>query len=104
MAVIGSGIMAVRLSPDDVGLQLLENAAATAGALIGLILLGTLAEKPAHKRLRALAKLDGSAPAARPAVLFLCVHNPGRSQLATSPPSSLSRGPMTSSARQTSSC
>jgi glycerol uptake facilitator-like aquaporin len=37
MAVIGSGIMASRLSPDDVGLQLLENAAATAGALIGLI-------------------------------------------------------------------
>lgn len=38
IAVIGSGIMASRLSPDDVGLQLLENAAATAGALIGLIL------------------------------------------------------------------
>jgi glycerol uptake facilitator-like aquaporin len=38
VAVIGSGIMASRLSPDDVGLQLLENAAATAGALIGLIL------------------------------------------------------------------
>ena len=37
MAVIGSGIMASRLSPDDVGLQLLENAAATAGALIALI-------------------------------------------------------------------
>ena len=33
VAVIGSGIMASRLSPDDVGLQLLENAAATAGAL-----------------------------------------------------------------------
>src|SRR3954451_5514528 len=39
IAVIGSGIMANRLSPDDVGLQLLENAAATAGALIGLILM-----------------------------------------------------------------
>ena len=38
-AVIGSGIMASRLSPNDVGLQLLENAAATAGALIGLILM-----------------------------------------------------------------
>ena len=37
IAVIGSGIMASRLSPDDVGLQLLENAAATAGALVGLI-------------------------------------------------------------------
>ncbi len=39
IAVIGSGIMASRLSPDDVGLELLENAAATAGALIGLILM-----------------------------------------------------------------
>jgi arsenate reductase len=39
IAVIGSGIMASRLSPNDVGLQLLENAGATAGALIGLILM-----------------------------------------------------------------
>ena len=39
VAVIGSGIMATTLSPNDVGLQLLENAAATAGALIGLILM-----------------------------------------------------------------
>jgi len=38
IAVVGSGIMASRLST-DVGLQLLENAAATAGALIGLILM-----------------------------------------------------------------
>ena len=39
VAVIGSGIAASRLSTGDVGLQLLENAAATAGALIGLILM-----------------------------------------------------------------
>ena len=39
MAVVGSGIMASGLSPSDVGLQLLENAAATAGALVGLILM-----------------------------------------------------------------
>jgi glycerol uptake facilitator-like aquaporin len=37
-AVIGSGIAAARLSPGDVGLQLLENAAATAAALIAIIL------------------------------------------------------------------
>jgi glycerol uptake facilitator-like aquaporin len=37
-AVIGSGIAAARLSPDDVGLQLLENSAATGGALVALIL------------------------------------------------------------------
>ncbi len=39
IAVIGSGIMASRLSPTDVGIQLLENAFATAGALVGLILM-----------------------------------------------------------------
>ncbi len=39
VAVVGSGIMASRLSPSDIGLQLLENAAATAAALIGLILI-----------------------------------------------------------------
>jgi glycerol uptake facilitator-like aquaporin len=38
VAVVGSGIMASRLSP-DVGLQLLANAGATTGALIGLILM-----------------------------------------------------------------
>jgi arsenate reductase len=38
VAVVGSGIMASRLSP-DVGVQLLANAAATAGALIALILM-----------------------------------------------------------------
>src|SRR5690606_2924414 len=39
VAVVGSGIAASRLSAGDVGLQLLESAAATAGALIGLILM-----------------------------------------------------------------
>lgn len=39
VAVIGSGIMASRLSTGDVGLQLLENAVATAAALVGLILM-----------------------------------------------------------------
>ena len=39
VAVVGSGIMASRLSPNDIGIQLLENAAATAAALIGLILI-----------------------------------------------------------------
>ena len=39
VAVVGSGIAASRLSSGDLGLQLLENAAATAGALVGLILM-----------------------------------------------------------------
>lgn len=37
-AVVGSGIAAQRLSPTDVGLQLLENSIATACALLALIL------------------------------------------------------------------
>jgi glycerol uptake facilitator-like aquaporin len=38
-AVVGSGVMASRLSPNDVGLQLLENSVATAFALGTLILI-----------------------------------------------------------------
>jgi glycerol uptake facilitator-like aquaporin len=37
-AVVGSGIAAVRLSPDDAGLQLLENSVITGAALVALIL------------------------------------------------------------------
>ncbi len=37
-AVVGSGIAAARLSPRDVGLQLLENSVITGGALVALIL------------------------------------------------------------------
>ncbi|MGI8795062.1 MAG: MIP/aquaporin family protein [Acidimicrobiia bacterium] len=38
IAVVGSGIAAQRLSPDDTGLQLFENAFATAVALVAIIL------------------------------------------------------------------
>jgi len=38
MAVVGSGIAARRLSPGDVGLQLLENSLVTGAALVALIL------------------------------------------------------------------
>ncbi|QIG45191.1 aquaporin family protein [Nocardioides anomalus] len=37
-AVIGSGVAATQLSPDDVGLQLLENSLVTGAALVALIL------------------------------------------------------------------
>jgi arsenate reductase len=37
IAVVGSGIAAQRMSPNDVGLELFENAAATAAALIAII-------------------------------------------------------------------
>ncbi|MGO4433117.1 aquaporin [Paenarthrobacter sp. RAF9] len=38
MAVVGSGVMASRLSPNDVGLQLLQNSLVTGAALVALIL------------------------------------------------------------------
>lgn len=38
MAVVGSGIAAQRLSPDDTGLQLLENSLVTGAVLVALIL------------------------------------------------------------------
>src|SRR5690349_1681284 len=38
MAVVGSGIAATRLSPDDTGLELLENSLVTGAALVALIL------------------------------------------------------------------
>jgi protein-tyrosine-phosphatase len=44
--------------------------------------LPVLAEKFAKERLRALAKVEGSLPSTAPGVLFLCVHNAGRSQMA----------------------
>lgn len=39
IVVVGSGIMAETLSPNDIGLQLLENAISTCGGLVGLILM-----------------------------------------------------------------
>lgn len=41
-----------------------------------------LAERFARQRLRALAKVDGKSHDGKPAVLFLCTHNAGRSQMA----------------------
>jgi arsenate reductase (thioredoxin) len=41
-----------------------------------------LAERFARQRLRALARVEGHATDGLPTVLFLCVHNAGRSQMA----------------------
>ncbi len=41
-----------------------------------------LAERFARQRLHALARVDGHYREGRPTVLFLCVHNAGRSQMA----------------------
>jgi arsenate reductase len=44
--------------------------------------LPVLAEKFTKDRLRALGRVDGSLPSTTPGVLFLCVQNAGRSQMA----------------------
>ena len=41
-----------------------------------------MAERFARQRLRALAKIEGKSTDGLPVVLFLCVHNAGRSQMA----------------------
>jgi protein-tyrosine-phosphatase len=41
-----------------------------------------LTERFALERLQALAKVEGSLPSVVPGILFLCVHNAGRSQMA----------------------
>lgn len=51
------------------------------GATVGTFL-PLLAERFARQRLRALAKAEGLRRDGKPAVLFLCTHNAGRSQMA----------------------
>ncbi len=52
-----------------------------AGAKVAT-LLPLLAERFARQRLSALARVEGQASGGVPVVLFLCVHNAGRSQMA----------------------
>jgi glycerol uptake facilitator-like aquaporin len=60
MAVVGSGIMATRLS-EDVGLQLLQNALATTAALVGLILMfGQVSGAHVNPAVTVLDRLLGS--------------------------------------------
>jgi arsenate reductase len=61
VAVVGSGIAAQRLSPNDVGLQLLENAVATGVALVGLILVfGPVSGGQFNPVVTAVARVDGT--------------------------------------------
>ena len=53
-----------------------------AGTATVLNYLPLLAERFAKQRLTALARVEGKAHDGKPAVLFLCVHNAGRSQMA----------------------
>lgn len=72
---------------DRIGVELIEQVVADAYDRLATKatntqFLGTLAERHARKRLRALSRLDGAPADDKPAVLFLCVHNAGRSQMA----------------------
>ena len=71
--VVGSGIFAERLSPDDIGLQLLENSTATAAGLVALILAfgadlgralqsGREPRRPRVRRHAALASCSSTSP------------------------------------------
>lgn len=51
-----------------------------------------MAERFARQRLKALAKVEGKASDGLPVVLFLCVHNAGRSQMALGWFNRLARG------------
>jgi protein-tyrosine-phosphatase len=102
--VVGSGIAAQQMSPDDTGLQLLENSPATVFGLAVLILMFgpvsgahfnpvvTAADWLLGRRARngivarhAVAYITvqtAGGIAGAPTVLFLCTHNAGRSQMA----------------------
>ena len=76
IAVVGSGIMATDLST-DVGLQLLENAFATAGALVGLILMfGAVSGAHFNPVVTLVDRLFGSLPT-RDAVLYTVAQTAG---------------------------
>lgn len=77
VAVIGSGIMASRLSTGDVGLQLLENAVATAGALVGLILMfGEVSGAHFNPVVSILDRLLGTTTT-RDTILYVCAQVAG---------------------------
>jgi glycerol uptake facilitator-like aquaporin len=59
-AVVGSGIAAQRLSPNDVGLQLLENALATGAALAALIIALQPVSAAFNPVVTALERLSGA--------------------------------------------
>lgn len=68
-------------SPETIERFLTESLVSLSNARItGFVPL--LAERFARTRLRALGRIEGSIESEKPMVLFLCVHNAGRSQMA----------------------
>jgi protein-tyrosine-phosphatase len=69
-------------SMETIGRYLHDSLARLAGGASYLGFVPLLAERFARERLRASAKVSGLITTERPTVLFLCVHNAGRSQMA----------------------
>ncbi|MBA3529301.1 MAG: aquaporin [Propionibacteriaceae bacterium] len=72
MAVIGSGIAASRLSPDDLGLQLLENSLITGAALVALILALQPVSAAFNPVVTLLERALGALPSLDAAILIGC--------------------------------
>ena len=70
-AVVGSGIAAQRLSPNDFGLQLLENALATGAALAALIIVLQPVSAAFNPVVTALERLTGALTSSRHAVTLV---------------------------------
>jgi glycerol uptake facilitator-like aquaporin len=70
-AVVGSGIAAQRLSPNDVGLRLLENALATGAALAALIIALQPVSAAFNPVITALERLTGALPSRHAVTLIL---------------------------------
>jgi len=67
---------------ETIGLFLTSSYDQFAGRATTLAFLPVMAERFARQRLKALARVEGKADDGLPVVLFLCVHNAGRSQIA----------------------
>ncbi len=80
--VVGSGIAAVRLSPNDAGLQLLENSTATAlGLAVLILMLGPVSGAHFNPVVTAvdwlLGRASGSGISGREATAYVCVQTVG---------------------------
>jgi protein-tyrosine-phosphatase len=68
-------------SPETIELYLAESLDLLGGARVN-VFVPVLAHRFARERLRALAQWEGAIAKEQPEVLFVCVHNAGRSQMA----------------------
>jgi arsenate reductase len=78
IAVVGSGIMAQRLSPHDTGLQLLENSIATGAALVAIIVaFGSVSGAHLNPVVTLADRAFGGLTTARETVTYICAQVAG---------------------------